>query len=277
MIRKAVITSIAATVIGTASLTVNAGYYAHCPAEASQAHAMKLHTPHAMGQASTERPRLGVLAADIPLNELDKLSLEYGVTVARVMQGSLAAKQGLRNGDVITEIDNRPVYSAKRLQHLIANATAETSITVVRDGEKQQVKVDFTAGKTAETTGKAALGVRIQPMTNALKQAFGSADSSGVLISEVMDGSAAGKAGVKAGDVVTRIGDRQITSVRDIHAVFRYVSRFKVEVSEANAPCLLVHLLLVDFYLVELARVNMPAPAVGQRETQLGRAQRLIQ
>ena len=69
----------------------------------------------------------------------------------------------------------------------------------------------------AGTNDKAALGIRMQALTEDLKEAFGADGSLGVLISQVIIGSAASQAGLKAGDVVVGIADQSISSISDVH------------------------------------------------------------
>src|SRR5271168_1019114 len=60
-----------------------------------------------------------------------------------------------------------------------------------------------------------ALGLTVEQMTPDLASAFGAPDARGVLVSAV--DSSAQKAGVARGDIVTRVGDRQITALEDFN------------------------------------------------------------
>jgi len=60
-----------------------------------------------------------------------------------------------------------------------------------------------------------ALGLTVEQMTPELASAFGAPDARGVLVSAV--DSSAQKAGVARGDIVTRVGDRQITALEDFN------------------------------------------------------------
>ena len=159
--------------------------------------------------------KLGVAISEVSQADLDKLSLEYGVRVEKVMKGSIAEAAGLQPGDVVTAIDDRPTYSPARLQHLVGEASGASTVTVSRDGEPLQMKAAFAEPQT----GKALLGVRIQEMTGELKEAFGTEGNAGVLISQVVSGSAANQAGLKAGDVIVSLGQADITAVQDVHSL----------------------------------------------------------
>ena len=158
--------------------------------------------------------KLGVAIAEVPQTELDTLSLEYGVRIEKILEGSVAETAGLQPGDVVVSINDRPAYSPARLQYLVREAQGSSTITVSRNGDSLKLDAAFAEPQT----GNAVLGVRIQEMTDDLKEAFGSEGKAGVLISQVNDGSAAQQAGLKAGDVIVSLGDDEITSVHDVHA-----------------------------------------------------------
>ncbi len=151
--------------------------------------------------------------AEVPQARLNDLGLEYGVRIKAVKPGSVAASTGLQSGDLITAVGDRPAYSVKRLQYLLHEAQGSTAITLSRDGESMQVQADF----AKPPSGRAMLGVRVQHMTDELKRAFGTDGQSGVLISQVTDGSAASKAGLKAGDVIVSLGGTEVGEVKDVY------------------------------------------------------------
>ena len=65
------------------------------------------------------------------------------------------------------------------------------------------------------------LGIAMQPLTEALKKQFGV--QKGVLVSEVLSGDPADKAGVKAGDVIMKVGDKEVRTPHDVQfAVLAY-------------------------------------------------------
>ncbi len=65
------------------------------------------------------------------------------------------------------------------------------------------------------------LGIAMQTLTDALKKQFGV--KTGVLVSEVMSGDPADKAGVKAGDVILKVGDKTVRTPHDVQfAVLAY-------------------------------------------------------
>jgi membrane-associated protease RseP (regulator of RpoE activity) len=65
-------------------------------------------------------------------------------------------------------------------------------------------------------TGRGRLGVRVEDLNGDLGQYFGVPDGKGALIVEVMKETPAERAGLKSGDVITRLGDRTISDASDL-------------------------------------------------------------
>jgi S1-C subfamily serine protease len=63
------------------------------------------------------------------------------------------------------------------------------------------------------------LGVTIQPVTDELAQSFGLNSARGALVSDIMAGSPAEKAGIKQGDVIVRFGGKEIKDSRQLQMV----------------------------------------------------------
>jgi membrane-associated protease RseP (regulator of RpoE activity) len=64
--------------------------------------------------------------------------------------------------------------------------------------------------------GRGRLGVRVESLSPDLASYFGGRDTRGALVLEVTDGSAAKRAGIRAGDVITRLDDKRIESADDL-------------------------------------------------------------
>jgi predicted metalloprotease with PDZ domain len=60
------------------------------------------------------------------------------------------------------------------------------------------------------------LGVMTQPLSTELGEYFGVKDGKGALVSEVVEGSPAAKLGLRAGDVITQIDDREVKGPGDL-------------------------------------------------------------
>lgn len=83
--------------------------------------------------------------------------------------------------------------------------------------------------------GGPKLGVRVEPLSDQLAEYF--RVDGGILVTEVLPGSPAERAGIEAGDVITSIGANEIREVSDIRAALREAelpATFRVEVQRRN-------------------------------------------
>jgi membrane-associated protease RseP (regulator of RpoE activity) len=100
---------------------------------------------------------------------------------------------------------------------------------VVRPGAEPQIMTWTSADgeglprkfKVAGPLGRGYLGVALTELTPELRQHFGAPEGNGVLVGHVEDGSPADKAGLRVGDVLTRIDDAEIESSWDVTAAVR--------------------------------------------------------
>ncbi len=73
--------------------------------------------------------------------------------------------------------------------------------------------------KTGGKVVRGWLGVGIQPLTPQLAEKFGVPDGKGVLVNEVFAGDPADQAGLKSGDIITRIGNERLESPNQLSRV----------------------------------------------------------
>lgn len=182
-----------------------------------------------------------------------------GVRIEDVDEGSPAAKAGLRTGDVVLEFDGERVRSARQFARLVQETPGGRTVqaTVLRGGSRQTLDITPEAGARAWSGDvllrmpdiereverglralprefnfdfhwdgapfaawpRGRLGARLAPLTDQLAEYFGAKD--GVLVSSVDAGSAAEKAGLKAGDVIIAVNGRTVRSPSEVTAEIR--------------------------------------------------------
>ncbi|MEN8175984.1 MAG: PDZ domain-containing protein [Pseudomonadota bacterium] len=193
-------------------------------------------TPHGMGPMHGRHsgPALGVGIQAVPFERLAELELEYGLAITGVAPGGPADRAGLRAGDIITALDDQPVYSAARLQWLVRQAAAreQTVVSYVREGQMEKAEVSFARPEPSLPSERsfplplgpsnAYLGIRMQPLTEDLRDSFGAPEKVGVLISGIDEDSPGAEAGLKAGDVIVRMDRKTIRTVADVRRVTNY-------------------------------------------------------
>ena len=61
------------------------------------------------------------------------------------------------------------------------------------------------------------MGLGLMELNPQLGKYFEAPEGKGVLVESVKEGSAAEKAGFRAGDVILKIGDKNVEKIRDVH------------------------------------------------------------
>ena len=184
-----------------------------------------------------------------------KLPAERGVVIGTVVPDSPAAKAGLKENDVITEVNGQRIEGAAQFRRMIREIPAgrTAQLTIWREGHAQTISA--TLGKSEERrhsfkvfappapgapgnftfsmpeipmgppmewngpwimAGQPRLGIDAEDLNGQLGTFFGAPDGEGILVREVNPGSAAEKAGVKAGDVITSLNGERVRTVGDL-------------------------------------------------------------
>jgi len=198
---------------------------------------------------------LGVETQEVTAEKAKELKLpaERGVVVAGVTEDSPAAKAGLKEKDVITEVNGQRVEGAAQFRRIVHEIPAGRSaqLTVWRDGRARTISA--TLGKAEErhntwmgatpgafafrmpdvqmpdmpsmdfggemgvlAGGRPRLGIDAEDIGGQLGSFFGAPDGEGILVRSVNSGSAAEKAGLKAGDVITTFNGERVRSLGDL-------------------------------------------------------------
>jgi serine protease Do len=197
---------------------------------------------------------LGIGGLDISPERAKALNLkeERGVEVSSLAEDGPAAKAGVKQGDVVLEFNGQPVQGTAQFQRLVRETPVgrQVKITVWRGGAAQTLTA--TVGENRQTTMiapgdgswnfsmpeiPAMPNIEIphfnmssqNPMLGIVGESLGQEDQladffgvqEGVLVRSVKKGSAAEKAGIKAGDVITKVDDSKVTSSSEITRVLR--------------------------------------------------------
>jgi serine protease Do len=203
---------------------------------------------------------LGVDTRDVTRDRLGDLKLkeERGVEVTMVDQDAPAGKAGIKEHDVILNVNGTDLQSVEQLRRMIHEIPPGRTVTlgVSRDGQPMTVKVELADRKKAffyssGPEGKefkfkmpevsippippidvdipasivvvhtsVRSGLMMENLTPQLGDYFGVKDGHGVLVRSVEKGSRAEKAGFRAGDVIIRVNGETITDAGDFsHAV----------------------------------------------------------
>jgi serine protease Do len=214
-------------------------------------------SPGVVVSSTDEGGWLGVEIAEVTAEKAKdlKLSTVRGVIVDGVEPDSPAAKAGIKEKDVITQYDGQPVEGAVQFRRLIRETPPGRSVTleISRGGSLQNISVELgdrtdvyvrkLKGKMRDFGGAYSfsmpnveelpdmpevmdprtpvLGINAEDLTSQLGSYFGAPNNAGVLVREVRPGTPADKAGLKAGDVITKVEGKEVRILADLRAQLR--------------------------------------------------------
>jgi serine protease Do len=190
---------------------------------------------------------LGVNVQEITAERAKALKLreEAGVEITRVESSSPADQAGVKAGDVVTEYNGQRVEGLEQFSRMVRETPAgrEARLTLVRAGATQTIAVKVGARRAGGVLGSlqwtpspvtvwipdfprnrmswtsSVLGIEGEQVDGQLADYFGVRQ--GVLVRSVTSGSAAERAGIKAGDVITRVAGNDVKTPSDISSRLR--------------------------------------------------------
>lgn len=176
---------------------------------------------------------------------------DRGVVVRSLDPNGPAAKAGLKEDDVIVQFNNEDVVGVLQLTRLVRETPVgrTVDIKVLRDGKEQTIHITTQRNPNVRglvhvevpdtsilkdgiirslpnieimTRGVAIQsGIRVEQLTDQLRDFFGVYNDGGVLVTSVTPGSAAEKAGVKAGDVIMSVDGEAVRTTQQFSREMR--------------------------------------------------------
>lgn len=227
------------------------------PVAQAQDDRARIITPRPLEVFTTGGGRLGISVSDTEATD----AKTPGVVIDAVEEDSPAEKAGFKKGDVVVEFDGERVRSVRQFTRLVTETPAgrQVAAALMRDGQRVNVNVTTRSRSSAEFEDfrdfprtmpplparparpmpvprppRAAprppvlesflwpgnqLGVTVNEMSDQLGEYFGARN--GVLVTSVTEGSAAAKAGVKAGDVIVSVNGETVENAGELRRELR--------------------------------------------------------
>lgn len=187
---------------------------------------------------------IGLQALEPDMAAFWNIDIPGGIFVTDVIANSPAAKAGLESGDFIVAVDNEPlevkdeanlVVFQKMISEQGADATME--MTVIRPGDETadtlQLPVTLAAMPTAPSDAPSYedtnfdMTVRDLVFADFNMRDLEQGEVSGVVVDKLESGGWAAVDGLRAGDIIMKINDREIGSIDDARAALVEIEQTK--------------------------------------------------
>lgn len=180
---------------------------------------------------------LGVTISDITEKAHPGLKKDLGIEdkegtlVTNIYTDSPAWQAGIRPGDYIIQVDNTRIENANQLSREIGMHGAGSKITIklIRAGQEKSITVKLQERKAenelAESTASIWPGIIAVNLTDDIKKRYEIKESSGVLVIQAINNTATQIAGIRAGDIIKAIGDKEVKNMRDFYTALASQSK----------------------------------------------------
>lgn len=171
---------------------------------------------------------IGVSIGDVSRNLAEELGVRtgQGALVHHVFTNGPAFASGLNPGDFVTAINGRRVRNRDDLVLLVGNLTAgETAVfDIIRNKETMTIDVNVEARQDESTISEQYRllwpGFTVFPLTDEVREDLEPGRGvDGVVIANVEQRSPASIAGLRSGDIITRINDSEIQTIHDFYRI----------------------------------------------------------
>ena len=182
-----------------------------------------------------QRGFLGVKSLDLSdtrqvsaYNQQNKTSIKAGdgVYLIEVVENGGAEAAGLRNGDIITKVDQTTVSSYYDLSFAVGSKRPgdQVAVSYLRNGKLNTVNVTLRDEKggtsfrsKADLTVTEKIGADFEPLSERFKTDYGL--NSGVVAKNVVDGSEMSKIGVVDNYIVIEVNGKPVNSQKDVEKI----------------------------------------------------------
>jgi serine protease Do len=187
-----------------------------------------------LDHGKVNRAYLGIVVQDVTPGIAKAMGLKdmQGVLVGDVSPSGPAQNSGVRRGDVIMEVNGKPMADAGALRNTISmmKPDATVKLKVLRDGTQSDMTVklgelpaDKTQAKVEEGKSDGALdGVTVENLDSQTARQLGlSASTSGVVVTDISPSSPEASSGLRKGDVIQEVNHQHVNNVAQFEEAVR--------------------------------------------------------
>ena len=195
------------------------------------------------------RSFLGIYMQDINEDIYEAMELESmrGTIIGEVVPGSPADKAGLEESDIIIGFEDQKINNGSELKNLVSNSIpgSEIKLKILRSGRNKDIyvvleekSVDGLASVVDIYTDK-KFGFTVTNISEALIEKFDipskssgwsdGSDLNGIIVTDILPGGIAEKAGFELGDLINRVGQKKISNINEfINEIEQYEENRKI-------------------------------------------------
>ncbi|MCD4743704.1 MAG: Do family serine endopeptidase [Desulfobacteraceae bacterium] len=179
---------------------------------------------------------LGISMQNITKEIADYYNIKegQGVLVADVFKGHPADKAGIKPGDILFEINNQTIHSAKDLSRAIAGfgAGKKIKVRVIREGKEivKNIKLgkrsEMEQGLTLTKTGFDSFGFKFKEIDPETAQKYGIPQrEKGLLVLAVQPKSKASETSIRKGDILKEVNRIRVKSIKEYTDVLQKIKK----------------------------------------------------
>jgi serine protease Do len=180
--------------------------------------------PDLKAKGKVTRGWLGVSVQDIneDIAKSMKIKNQSGALISDVFKGDPAYQAGLKPGDIVAEINGKPVKDTHELLLIIAGFRVGDTVKlkIVRDGQEMILPI-----KVAERNEKSemasaiqsgeAFGMTVQEITPEIARHLGLTIKKGVIVVDVEEGTVAEDVGIQPQDIILQVNKVKVSTMKD--------------------------------------------------------------
>ncbi len=190
-----------------------------------------------INKGKVDRGYIGVTMQSMDEQMTSHLGLpkgQKGVMVTQVVSKGPAARAGIKEGDVITQVSGKNISSPNELANQVGlrNPGDRVDVSAYRDGKQKSfsLKIQSFPDNPQTLTSKSGskgsgFGFSLVPVNRALKSKYRISSASGAVVSAAAPGSAASRFGLREGDVIVEVRVNRkrtkVTKPSDFYAATR--------------------------------------------------------
>ncbi len=174
--------------------------------------------PQLVKYGEVKRGHLGIEVQDLTpaLAQALNIDIEQGALISTVQEGSVAAKAGLRSGDVVVMANAKPIENASDLRNIYGLTRVGESIEmdVLRGSQFLKIVATLTdelAARTGDDLHPRLQGATFSDMTS----------GEGVLVSNLEIGSLAHSTGLQQGDIIQAANRKRVNNLEGFRSAVK--------------------------------------------------------